>query len=202
MSAPQTVVLASSNSGKLTELQDALVDTPYDLHPQSEFGVTDAVEDGLTFVENAIIKARHAAQHTGFAAIADDSGLVVPALGGAPGIYSSRYSGEGDAANNLKLLHTMAGFEGEARAASFMCVLVFMRSADDPAPVIAEGRWHGQIAHELRGEGGFGYDPLFLVDGLSIEQRICTAAELTREQKRLFSHRGQAVRQLCQQLHA
>jgi len=198
---PHRVILASSNKGKLVELQDALATTPYKLQPQGEFGVADAVEDGLTFVENAIIKARHAARETGFAAIADDSGLVVPALGGAPGIYSSRYSGEGDAANNAKLLAAMVDLEGESRFAWFMCVLVFMRSAEDPAPIIAEGRWYGHIAHELRGQGVFGYDPLFLVGGLSKGEQVCSAAELSLEQKRLFSHRGQAVRLLCEQLN-
>lgn len=194
------VVLASGNQGKLLELQDALAGTGFHLKPQSEYAVADAIEDGLTFLENALIKARHAAKITGFPAIADDSGLVVPALGGAPGIHSSRYSGNGDASNNAKLLEAMAGLEGDQRAAWFMCVLVYLRAWDDPAPVIAEGRWHGQIAHELRGEGGFGYDPLFIVDGLSMEGRVCTAAELTREQKRLFSHRGQAVARLREQL--
>ncbi len=201
-----TVVLASGNQGKLRELQDALAPAGLALRCQSDLSVPEAVEDGVTFIENALIKARNAAKHTGLPAIADDSGLVVPALGGAPGIHSSRYAGiqgpDKDTANNAKLLRTMAGLEGEQRAAWFMCVLVYVTSAEDPAPVIAEGRWYGQIAHELRGEGGFGYDPLFVVDGLSMDGRVITAAELTLEQKRMFSHRGQAVARLREQLGA
>ena len=192
-----SVVLASGNKGKLAELQDALEGAGLLLQPQSAFDIEDAVEDGLTFVENALIKARHAARQAGLAAIADDSGLVVPALDGAPGIHSARYSGEGDAGNNHKLLKAMAGLEGDARKAWFMCVLVFLHSADDPAPVIAEARWHGRIATAAHGEGGFGYDPLFIPDGLSV-----TAAELSREQKRELSHRGQAVALLRQRLGA
>ncbi len=192
---PDTVVLASGNKGKLAELQDALSGTGLILQPQSELGVSDAIEDGLTFVENALIKARHASRCTGLPALADDSGLVVPSLGGAPGIYSSRYSGNGDAANNSKLLEAMAGLEGKARGAHFFCVLVYLQSADDPAPIIVDGRWHGVISHCPRGEGGFGYDPIF-EDGQSGR----CAAEMTMEQKRAVSHRGLAVAALRAQL--
>lgn len=193
----QTVVLASGNLGKLAELQHALEGAEMTLQPQSVYEVPDAIEDGLTFIENALKKARHAAQLTGLPAIADDSGLVVPALDGAPGIHSARYSGEGDADNNQKLLTAMASLEGEQRRAWFICVLVYLRSANDPSPVVVEGRWHGRIGTALSGEGGFGYDPLFLPDGVA-----GTAAELTREQKRALSHRGKAVAQLRQQLGA
>lgn len=186
-----TIVLASGNKGKLVELQDALADTGFRLQPQADFRVSDAVEDKPTFVENALIKARHAASCTGLGAIADDSGLVVPALGGAPGIHSSRYSGQGDAANNAKLINAMAALSGEQRKAHFFCVLVFLRSPLDPAPIIVEGRWDGFIANEPRGEGGFGYDPLFL------DQRSgWCAAELSLDEKRALSHRGQAVKRL------
>lgn len=186
-----TVVLASGNQGKLTELQDALRNTSFNLVPQSDFGVPEAIEDKPTFVENALIKARNAAIHTGFAAIADDSGLVVPALNGAPGIYSSRYSGNGDQANNQKLLDEMATLTGRQRDAYFLCVLVFLAGPGDPSPVIAEGRWWGRIALEASGDGGFGYDPVFCINGAAT-----TAAHMSREEKRAVSHRGQAVRQL------
>jgi len=192
---PDTVVLASGNKGKLAELQDALAGTGLTLKPQSAFAVTDAIEDKPTFVENALIKARHAARCTGLPAIADDSGLVVPALGGAPGIYSSRYSGQGDAANNQKLLEVMASLHGEDRNAHFFCVLIFLLSPEDPAPIIAEGRWHGVIATSPRGVGGFGYDPLF-EDARSGRR----AAEMSLEEKRSLSHRGQAVKALCAKL--
>lgn len=192
---PTDVVLASGNPGKLAELQDALATSGLSLKAQSAFDVPEAVEDGLTFVENALIKARSAAHYTGRAALADDSGLVVPALGGAPGIHSSRYSGQGDAANNLKLLKAMSDLEGPERVAWFQCVLVLMRNAEDPSPIIAEGRWLGRIALAPQGDGGFGYDPIFLV-GTSDS----TAAQLSRQEKSRVSHRGQAVLSLQQQL--
>jgi XTP/dITP diphosphohydrolase len=188
----QIIVLASGNSGKLHELQDALAPVGMMLRNQSDLGVTEAVEDGATFVENAIKKARNACQQTGYPALADDSGLVVPALGGAPGIHSARYSGEGDSGNNLKLLAAMKGLAGEERSAHFVCILVLLQSATDPSPLIVEARWHGHIGLAPKGTRGFGYDPLFLVtdkDGL-------TAAELALEQKRAISHRGQAVAML------
>ncbi len=192
-----SVILASGNRGKLNELQHALRDTHYTLIPQSELGVTDAIEDGQTFIENALIKARHAAKLTGKPALADDSGLVVPALGGAPGIYSSRYSGKGDKGNNDKLLSAMAGYQGDQRRAWFICVVVFLSSDDDPAPIVAEGRWHGHIADNLRGQGGFGYDPVFVIDGQ--DRR---AAELTADEKQALSHRGQAIASLRAKLGA
>ena len=188
----QIIVLASGNQGKLNELQDALAPVGMVLRKQSELGVTEAVEDGATFVENAIKKARNACQQTGYPALADDSGLVVPALGGAPGIHSARYSGEGDAGNNLKLLAAMQGLEGEERSAHFVCVLVLLQSATDPSPLIVEARWHGHIGPVPKGAHGFGYDPLFLVT----DKQGLTAAELTLEQKRAISHRGQAVAML------
>jgi len=188
----QIIVLASGNKGKLHELQDALAPAGLTLRNQSDHGVTEAVEDGATFVENAIKKARNACQQTGYPALADDSGLVVPALGGTPGIHSARYSGEGDSGNNQKLLAAMQGLAGEERSAYFVCVLVLLQSATDPSPLIVEARWHGHIGLVPKGTRGFGYDPLFLVtdkDGL-------TAAELALEQKRAISHRGQAVAML------
>ena len=192
----QQAVLASGNQGKLLELQHALASSGWTLSNQSDFGVPEAEETGLTFVENALIKARNAAQHSGFAAIADDSGLVVPALSGAPGIYSARYSGRGDAGNNEKLLEAMCDFDGEQRRARFVCVLVLLRHAEDPLPVIAEGRWEGFIANAPRGHQGFGYDPIFLPEG-----QIRHAAELSQDEKRALSHRGKAVTLLCQALN-
>lgn len=188
---PNTVVLASGNKGKLKELQDALTGIGFTLKAQSEFAISDAIEDKPTFVENALIKARHASHCTGLAAIADDSGLVVPALGGAPGIYSSRYSGHGDNANNNKLLDAMSHLHGEERRAHFLCVLVYLQGPQDPAPIIVQGCWHGLIAGTPKGQGGFGYDPLFQ----DAQSGKC-AAEMTLEEKRLLSHRGQAVRAL------
>ena len=197
ISAHPKAVLASGNQGKLLELQDALAITRWTLVNQSDLEVPEADENGLTFVENALIKARNAAVHTGLAAIADDSGLVVPALGGAPGIYSARYSGQGDAANNEKLLHAMRELKGEQRRARFVCVLVFLRHATDPLPLIAEGRWEGFISRDPCGEGGFGYDPVFLPEGQARH-----AAELSKQEKRALSHRGKAVTMLCQALLA
>lgn len=191
----QQAVLASGNQGKLLELQHALAATGWTLSNQSAYGVPEACETGLTFVENALIKARNATLHTGLAAIADDSGLVVPALGGAPGIYSARYSGLGDAGNNEKLLAEMRGLDGEQRRARFVCVLVLLRQTDDPLPIIAEGHWEGFIANAPRGDKGFGYDPIFLPEG-----QIRHAAELSQEEKRALGHRGKAVALLCQAL--
>ena len=189
------VVLASSNHGKLCELQEALSGTRWRLTPQAAMGVTDAIEDKLTFVENALTKARHATAITGLPAIADDSGLVVPALDGAPGIFSARFSGQGDAGNNTKLLDAMSTLTDSDRDAHYFCALVFLLSSDDPTPIIAEGRWQGRIGLAAAGDGGFGYDPIFEVAGLG-----CTAAQLSPEAKRELSHRGQAVTQLCEAL--
>ena len=187
------LVLASSNAGKVAELQSLLADQGITVLPQTEFGVPDADETGLSFIENAILKARHAAKLTGLPAIADDSGLAVHALGGAPGIYSARYAGEhgNDLKNLQQLLVDLKDVPPGERAAQFHCVLAFVRHADDPVPVIAHGIWHGQIAFEAAGSGGFGYDPIFLPDDSQ-----GTAAELTAEQKKQLSHRGKALRLL------
>ncbi len=164
---------------------------------QSEFNTADAIEDGLSFVENAIIKARNAAAHSGLPAIADDSGLEVDVLQGAPGIHSARFAGEhgNDAANNSKLLIELAGFQGAQRRARFRCVMVFMRHAYDPSPLISEGSWEGRILDQADGENGFGYDPLFYVP-----ERDCSAARLTPEQKNTLSHRGKAAQALLKKI--
>ncbi len=187
------LVLATGNRGKLDEFNQLLADFPVTVIAQTEFNVPEAVENGLTFVENAIIKARHATQHTGLAAIADDSGLEVDALQGAPGIYSARYAGlKGDAAaNNRKLLAALEGYAEAKRSARFRAVIVYMRHAHDPAPVIAEGVWEGRILQATRGERGFGYDPLFYVP-----THDCSAAELEPSEKNRISHRGQALQRL------
>lgn len=184
------LVLASSNAGKVVELEQLLAGSGVVLVPQTHLGVTDADETGLTFVENALLKARHAARLTGLPALADDSGLCVDALDGAPGLYAARYAGtHGDsAANNAKLLRALDGVPADRRTAYFIAVLVVLRHADDPAPLIAEGRWHGRILEAPRGQGGFGYDPLFLPDGHDV-----SAAELDFALKNRLSHRGQAL---------
>ncbi|MDX1459712.1 MAG: RdgB/HAM1 family non-canonical purine NTP pyrophosphatase [Xanthomonadales bacterium] len=196
---PDELVLASGNAGKLAELQQLLEPLGSLVHPQSDWSVPEAVEDGIGFVENALIKARHAAFHCKLPAIADDSGLVVPALGGAPGVHSARYAGRhgDDDANNRKLVHEMASLRGADRAAYFICVMVLVRTEKDPVPVIAQGRWWGQIAHKPSGSGGFGYDPLFY-----LEDRACTSAELAPDEKNRLSHRGRAARQLVSALVA
>jgi XTP/dITP diphosphohydrolase len=184
------LVLASGNAGKVVELEQLLAGSDVQLVPQTSLGVTDADETGLTFVENALIKARHAARATGLPALADDSGICVDALGGAPGLYAARYAGtHGDsAANNAKLLRELAGVPTEKRTAYFIAVLVALRHADDPSPLIAEARWHGRILASAQGEGGFGYDPLFLPDGHDV-----SAAQLDPALKNRLSHRGQAL---------
>jgi XTP/dITP diphosphohydrolase len=191
--AAKALVLASGNRGKLAELSDLLKPLGFTLRPQSEWGVPEAVEDAPGFVENALIKARNAARHTGLPAIADDSGLVVPALEGAPGIHSARYAGQhgSELANNSKLLREMEGLTGPDRAAYFHCAMVFVRTANDPVPLLASASWHGVIASSPGGTGGFGYDPLFW-----LPERRCTAAELSGEEKNRISHRGQASRRL------
>ena len=193
------LVLATSNPGKLAELRPLLADAGYELVSQGELGVGDAVEDGRTFVENAILKARRASAATGLPALADDSGLVVDALGGAPGLLSARYAGvHGDSAANIaKLLAALHHVPGEARSAHFYCVLVLLRHADDPQPLIAEGSWHGRILGAPRGEGGFGYDPVFLDTA-----RGLSAAELDAGTKNRVSHRGQALARLRELLGA
>ena len=187
------IVLATGNQGKVRELDSLLAGAGYEVIAQSQFNVPDADETGLTFVENAILKARHASALTGLPAIADDSGLAVDYLQGAPGIYSARYSGEhgDDKKNNQKLLQALAGVPKEKRGAQFHCALVYLRHAEDPTPIICQGIWEGYILTEEHGEGGFGYDPLFFVPELG-----CTSAELPREQKSLISHRGQALKQM------
>lgn len=193
------LVLATSNQGKLAELRPLLADAGYELVSQGELGVGDAVEDGRTFVENAILKARHASAATGLPALADDSGLVVDALGGAPGLLSARYAGvHGDSAANIaKLLAALHHVPGDARSAHFYCVLVLLRHADDPQPLIAEGSWQGRILGAPRGDGGFGYDPVFLDTA-----RGLSAAELDAATKNRVSHRGQALARLRELLGA
>ncbi|RCU45645.1 XTP/dITP diphosphatase [Corallincola holothuriorum] len=193
----QKIVLATGNQGKVKELNQMLAGLPFDIIAQSAFDVPDIAETGTTFVENAIIKARHAAKITGLPTIADDSGLEVDALFGAPGIYSSRYAGEpsNDSNNIDKLLLELSGKPAAERKARFQCVLVYMRHADDPTPVICQGTWQGEIAVARQGEQGFGYDPVFWVP---TEQ--CMAAELSKQRKNHLSHRGQALKQLLAQL--
>lgn len=188
-------VLASSNQGKLREIQDVLAHLDMQLVPQSEFNISDADETGLTFVENALIKARHAARISGLAALADDSGLEVDALQGRPGIYSSRYAGEKatDSDNIQKLLTDMEAVKPQQRSARFRCVLVYMRHAEDPAPLIAQGSWEGFILEEQRGQNGFGYDPVFY-----IPEHQRAAAELDPVTKNQHSHRARALTQLVE----
>ena len=187
----EQLVLASGNPGKLRELQ-AMLGAQVKVSPQSEFVAEEAVENGLSFVENAIIKARHACLASGLPALADDSGLAVDALGGAPGIYSARYAGSGgDAANNRKLLEALDGLPPEQRNARFISVLVLMLHAEDPTPIICEGIWHGRILTEPRGDQGFGYDPLFWVP-----EANCASAELSPAEKNRLSHRAKAMAQL------
>lgn len=189
----QRIVLASSNRGKLAEFNTLLADSQFEVIPQTELGVEDVEETGLSFVENALLKARHASRMTGLPALADDSGLCVVQLHGAPGLYSARYSGgHGDAeANNARLLRELDGVPPERRGAFFICVLALLWHAEDPAPLIAEGRWHGRVLATARGARGFGYDPLFLPHGHAL-----SAAELEPEVKNRLSHRGQAMAQL------
>ena len=191
------IVLASSNKGKVAELSQMLAPLQLEVIPQSELGVADADETGLTFIENAIIKARHAALVTGLPAIADDSGLAVDALQGAPGIYSARFAGEKatDSANIDKLLQMLAERPSAQRAAQFHCVLVYLHHAEDPTPLVCHGIWRGLITASPAGNGGFGYDPVFFVP-----TEGCTSAELSRERKAQLSHRGQALSQLIRQL--
>ncbi|WP_227429156.1 RdgB/HAM1 family non-canonical purine NTP pyrophosphatase [Psychrobacter sp. I-STPA6b] len=196
-------VLASNNKGKLAELQRLLTQAKLnvDIIPQGELNIEDAVEDGLSFVENAIIKARHASRISGLPAIADDSGLCVPILGNAPGIYSARYAGEhgNDAKNNAQLVKNLQPIRqanpDQAIIGQFVCVLALVRHADDPLPIIAQGIWEGEVLDSPRGVNGFGYDPLFW-----LPQQKLSAAELSAEQKNAISHRGQAIRTLIAQL--
>ncbi|MFL9925015.1 RdgB/HAM1 family non-canonical purine NTP pyrophosphatase [Herbaspirillum lusitanum] len=191
----QKIVLASNNAGKLKEFASLLGEIGLDVRPQAEFNVPEAEEPFATFVENALTKARHAARLTGLPALADDSGVCVNALGGAPGVYSARYAGEpkSDAANNAKLVADLAAHAD--KSAYYYCVLVYVRHADDPQPVIADGVWPGEIVAAPQGEGGFGYDPYFLLPQLGK-----TAAQLSGAEKNAVSHRGQALRALVGKL--
>lgn len=189
------LVLASNNAKKMKELNALLAPLGFEVIPQGELGIPEAEEPHCTFVENALAKARHAAQLSGLPALADDSGLCVAALGGAPGVYSARYAGEpkSDTRNNEKLLAELGN--NPDRRAHFVSVIVLVRHAEDPQPLIAEGEWHGEILPALRGEGGFGYDPLFNLSAFGQ-----TAAELDAETKNRLSHRGQAMQQLIARL--
>ncbi|MCC5812821.1 MAG: XTP/dITP diphosphatase [Ectothiorhodospiraceae bacterium] len=191
------IVFASNNPGKVREVAELLRPTGLEVVPQSEYLVPDVEETGLSFVENAIIKARNACRHTGRPAIADDSGLEVDALDGEPGVISARYAGENasDEDNNTLLLAELAGVPEAERRARFQCVMVFMRTAEDPTPLICQGTWEGRILEAPQGEGGFGYDPLFFVPDSG-----CTAAQLDPAQKNQLSHRGQALRTLVKAL--
>lgn len=191
------LVLASNNKGKLVELNSLLEPLAVTVIPQRELGIEDAEETGLTFIENAILKARHAASASQHPCLADDSGIVVPALGGKPGIYSARFSGQGDQANNEKLLDDMAGLSRDDRQAYYVAVIAIMTSSTDPTPLIAEGRWYGHIASEPSGTGGFGYDPLFIPMGYDT-----TAASMAPEVKKSLSHRSKALALLMPQLNA
>ena len=191
------VVLASSNPGKLSELRALLKPAGLQVVPQDALGVEPPEETGVTFVENALIKARAACAATGLPALADDSGVVVDALGGAPGVRSARYAGDGasDADNLAMLLEALAGVDPPERGAAFVCAIVYLRHVQDPCPIVCEGVWRGRILEAPRGDGGFGYDPVFFVEALNR-----TAAELSRAEKNAVSHRGQALAQLLDRL--
>ena len=193
------IVLASGNAGKLAEFNRLFADSGVSIVPQSDYDLSSVDETGLSFVENAILKARHASHHTGLPALADDSGLEVDALLGQPGIHSARFADgehlDQDAANNQKLLNSLAGLALEERTARFHCVLVYMRYADDPTPIICQGSWEGLIQHHPEGDNGFGYDPLFHIPELNL-----TSAQLQSDHKNQISHRGQAMQKLLVQL--
>ena len=189
----ELIVLASNNPGKVREINQLLAEQQIQVTPQSEFNIPEIEETGLTFVENAILKARNASQHSGLPAIADDSGIEVDALNGAPGIYSARYAGVGasDQANLDKLLDDLREVPEERRSGRFQCLLVYLRHPGDPTPIICQGSWEGRILFEERGENGFGYDPIFFVP-----EHNCSSAELEPKVKNQLSHRGQALRKL------
>lgn len=191
------VVLATGNPGKLREMREILADHALEVVAQSEFGIEPPVEDGDTFVANALIKARNAARVTGLPAIADDSGIEVDALGGRPGIHSARYAGPvaDEEANNEKLLRELADVPDARRGARYRCAMVFVRAADDPSPIVAEASWEGRIGRERRGTNGFGFDPLVVVAG-----RTITVAEMPSDEKNRVSHRGQALAILGEQM--
>jgi len=192
------VVLATGNPGKVREMSALLAEFGLEVVPQSDFNIVEADETGTTFIENAIIKAKHAAALTGLPAIADDSGLAVDALQGVPGIYSARYAGvdASDRDNLLKLLDALKGVPAAQRTARFHCVLVYMTHAEDPTPLVCHGSWDGVITEQPSGEDGFGYDPIFFV-----ESEGCTSAELTKQRKNELSHRGQALTKLLAAMH-
>lgn len=192
MIRPEKIVLASGNSKKLKELGEILNQFQVELTPQTEFAIGEAVEDGLTFVENAIKKARYACHHTGLPAISDDSGIEVDILKGAPGIYSARYAGESanDLANLEKLIAATQDFDKEQRIARYQCVIVYMRHAEDPTPIICQDSWQGVLLSEPLGDGGFGYDPIFWDT-----TKNKTAAQMSPEEKAAISHRGKALKQ-------
>lgn len=191
------IVLASGNAGKIREFSQLLAPLGYEVIPQEELGVSSVPETGLTFVENSIIKARHATKETGLPALADDSGIAVDALGGSPGIYSARFAGEAasDSDNNEKLLSELKSTPEAERTARYHCLLVFMRHDQDPTPIICDETWEGRILNEPQGLGGFGYDPLFWV-----EDKNCAAAELEKSVKNTISHRGKAMAKLLDKL--
>ncbi len=193
----QRLVLASNNQGKLVQLRNLLANTPVEVVAQVQLGVNEIEETGLSFVENALLKARHAARITGLPTLADDSGLCVSKLHGAPGLYSARYAGKhgDDLGNNTKLLRELEGVPDAQRAAFFICMLALISHADDPAPQLAEARWYGRILHAPRGTQGFGYDPLFLPDGQQV-----SAAELDSTLKNRLSHRARALARLLPSL--
>jgi len=193
------IVLASNNKGKLREIQQILAPLELEVVPQAKFEIEDADETGLSFVENAIIKARHAANKSGLPALADDSGIVVDALNGRPGIYSARYAGlqASDQQNVDKLLEEMKDVSDDQRGAHFQCAMVFVRNAKDPVPIICQGSWHGRILHQVQGDNGFGYDPL-----LFLPKENKTSAQLSSELKNKLSHRGQALQRLLLELKA
>lgn len=191
------VVLASGNAGKLREFFRILGGVGFEVVAQSDYNVIDVPETGLSFVENAIIKARNAAKQTGLPALADDSGIEVDALNGQPGIYSARYSGEGDESNNEKLLRELKDVPEPQRSARFRCCIVYMRHAEDPSPIIADASWEGMIMKELSGTNGFGYDPLFFVPTHGV-----SSADMDADEKNTISHRGQALQQLLRLMKA
>ena len=191
---PKQILLASNNLGKIREVREILAEHGLTVIPQSNLNIADAAETGLTFIENAIIKARHAARLSRLPALADDSGLEVDALNGAPGVFSARYAGSGatDADNNAKLIQALHGVPHNRRTARFRCVMAYLRHADDPSPLIAEGIWEGVILDLPRGSEGFGYDPYFFV-----LEKGCSSAELSSDMKNSLSHRGQALRRMA-----
>jgi XTP/dITP diphosphohydrolase len=196
---PEKIVLASNNPGKVKEFQELLRRADIELRPQADFNISEAEETGLSFVENAIIKARHASEQAQLPAIADDSGLEVDFLKGAPGIYSSRFAGEhaSDADNNAKLLELLAELPMTQRSARFQCLLVYLRHPQDPTPMICQGTWEGHILTAAQGNNGFGYDPLFFVP-----EQQCSSAQLSAEDKNRLSHRGKAMKLLLKHLVA